>query len=323
MKFLQLPSFSGDAGGMDFPNDLPGVCHITSDLEEGEPVGEFDDVRFPLIQRHTQFFTLLRNLLLAVFQVLLVLVNEIEVIHVATIPFDTQDFLDIVIDVTRHRRGKQLTDLTTQSQTFTLVRRGVRVKLLYQILTQADNPEIGKFFAKEFQHRPVHDVVEKRLEIADQDVTTCTVLSDVPLKMTHQTLHGEIIAFLFHTRSVVVDKSATHHRDESVVTQTALNNSFSYNRAADVPFLPSFINVKFKEGGALVCPVHQLHPCVVHIERCLRDVPLHTGFPRHILAAFLIGSVQVSVSKNLLVIIRISPLHALSFRSCCLAALIP
>ncbi len=148
LEFLQFPTLSGYACGMDFPYDLPGVCDIEPDLEEGEPVGKFHDLSFPLIKCHTQFGTLLSDLLLAVFQVLLVFVDEVEVIHVTTIPFDTQDFFHKVVDVTRHCGSKQLTDLTAQTQTFTAFCRSIGVKLLDEILTQTNQPEIGQLFTE-------------------------------------------------------------------------------------------------------------------------------------------------------------------------------
>lgn len=111
-------------------------------------MGKFHDLSFPLIQCHTQFGTLLSDLLLAVSQVLLVFVDEVEVIHVTTIPFDTQDFFHKVVDVTRHCGSKQLTDLTAQTQTFTAFCRSIGVKLLDEILTQTNQPEIGQLFTE-------------------------------------------------------------------------------------------------------------------------------------------------------------------------------
>ena len=148
MKFLQLSALSGDARRMDFPYDLPGICDIEPNLEEGEAMAEFHNLRFPLIQCHTQFGTLLSDLLLAVFQVLLVFMDEVEVIHVATISFDTQDFFHKVVDVTCHCGSKQLTDLTAQTQTFTALRRGIGVELLDEILTQTNQPEVGQLFTE-------------------------------------------------------------------------------------------------------------------------------------------------------------------------------
>lgn len=148
VEFLQFPTLSGYACGMNFPYDLPGVSDVEPDLEEGEPMGEFHDLSFPLIQCHTQFGTLLSDLLLAVFQVLLVFVDEVEVIHVTTIPLDTQDFFHKVVDVTRHSGSKQLTDLTSQTQTLSAFRRGIGVKLLDEILTQTNQPEIGQLFTE-------------------------------------------------------------------------------------------------------------------------------------------------------------------------------
>lgn len=119
-----------------------------------------------------------------------------------------------------------------------------------------------------------------------------------------------------------MDEGATNHWDKCVVAQATLNDTLSYNRAADMPFLSSFVNIELEELRTLVCTIVEFHPGIVYLEGCLGDIPLHTGFPRHIPAALLIGSVQVFVGENLLVIIRISPLHALGFRSCCLAALV-
>ena len=91
---------------------------------------------------------------------------------------------------------------------------------------------------------------------------------------------------------------------------------------SDVPLFTTLNDVELKKPRTLICTIRQLYPGVIHIERCLGDIPLHTGFSRHIPAALLIGSVQVFVGENLFVIIRISPLHALGFRSCCFAALV-
>ena len=143
VEFLQFPTLSGNACGMDFPYDFPGICDVEPDLEEGEPMSNLDNLRFPFIKCHAQFFTLLSDLLLAVPQIFLVFMDEIEIIHIPTISFDMQDFFQKVVDVTRHRRGKQLTDLTAQPQAFTLVRWCVGIKLLYEILTQTDQPEVG------------------------------------------------------------------------------------------------------------------------------------------------------------------------------------
>lgn len=112
MELLQLPTLSGNTCGVNFPYDLPGFRDIEPDLEEGEPMGKFHDLRFTLVQCHTQFGTLLSDLLLAVFQIFLVLMDKIKVIHVTTIPFNTQDFFHKMVDVTRHSGSKQLTNLT-------------------------------------------------------------------------------------------------------------------------------------------------------------------------------------------------------------------
>ena len=140
--------------------------------------------------------------------------------------------------------------------------------------------------------------------------------------MTHQTVYGKIVTLVLHTSTVIVNKGTAYHWDKCVITQATLNNTLSYNRATDVPFLPSFVNIELEELRTLVCTIVEFHPGIVYFQRCLGDIPLHTGFPRHISAALLIGSVQVFVGENLFVIIRISPLHALGFRSCCSAALV-
>ena len=119
-----------------------------------------------------------------------------------------------------------------------------------------------------------------------------------------------------------MDKGATDHWDKCVVAQATLNDTLSYNRAADMPFLSPLENIELEKLRTLVCTIVEFHPSVVYLQRCLGDIPLHTGFPRHIPAALLIGSVQVFVGENLFVIIRISPPCALGFRSCCLAALV-
>ena len=168
----------------------------------------------------------------------------------------------------------------------------------------------------------MHNVIEEGFEIDDEDVTIRTVFSDVPLQVTHQTLHCEIVALIFHTGTVVMDKGTADHWDKCVVAQATLNDTLSYNRAADMPFLSSLVNIELEELRTLVCTIVEFHPSVVYLQRCLGDIPLHTGFPRHIPATLLIGSVQVFVGENLFVIIRISPLHALGFRSCCSAALV-
>lgn len=169
----------------------------------------------------------------------------------------------------------------------------------------------------------MHNVVKEGFEIAEKDVTIRTVFSDMSLQVTRQTVHCEIVALILHTGTVIMDEGATNHWDKCVVAQATLNDTLSYNRAADMPFLSSFVNIELEELRTLVCTIVEFYTGIVYLERCLGDIPLHTGFPRHIPAALLIGSVQVFVGENLLVIIRISPLHALGFRSCCLAALVP
>lgn len=119
-----------------------------------------------------------------------------------------------------------------------------------------------------------------------------------------------------------MDKGAADHWDECIVAQATLNDTLSYNCAADMSFLAPLVNIELKELWTLVCTIVEFHPSIVYLERCLGDIPLHTGFPCHIPAALLIGSVQVLIGEHLFIIIRISPLHALGFRSCCLAALV-
>lgn len=74
--------------------------------------------------------------------------DEVEVIHVATISLDTQDFFHKVVNVTRHCGSKQLTDLTAQTQTFTALCRGIGVELLDEILAQTNQPEVGQLFTE-------------------------------------------------------------------------------------------------------------------------------------------------------------------------------
>lgn len=168
----------------------------------------------------------------------------------------------------------------------------------------------------------MHNVIKEGFEIANEDVTIRTVFSDVPLQVTYQTVHCEIVTLILHTGTVVMDKGTADHWDKCVVAQATLDNSLSYIRAADVPLFTTLNDVELEKPRTLICTIRQLHPGVIHIERCLRNIPLYTGFPRHIPTALLIGSVQVLVRENLVVVIRISPLHALGFRSCSFTALV-
>lgn len=55
-----------------------------------------------------------------------------------------------------------------------------------------------------------------------------------------------------------MDEGATNHWDKCVVAQATLNDTLSYNRAADMPFLSSFVNIELEELRTLVCTIYRM-----------------------------------------------------------------
>lgn len=146
-------------------------------------------------------------------------------------------------------------------------------------------------------------IVEELSKVEQEDIPLLAVLPVMLLEMLGQTPHSKVITFPIHRRTVVVDECPGEHRHDGIIAQASLNDTLTYDSTPDVSVLTTLVQIELVEARRLVLPGHEPIVGVQHIQRSLRYVPLHTGFPRYIAPAALVGLVQMGVAENLGIII--------------------
>lgn len=95
-EFLQLSSDSVFAVTANFADHLSGVRHVGPKTQEVDSLGQGKYGRF-LVQFQSKRNKEFSDFFQAILKIFLVVVDQIEVVHVTAIKFDSQTFLDHVI----------------------------------------------------------------------------------------------------------------------------------------------------------------------------------------------------------------------------------
>lgn len=95
-EFLQLSSDSVFAVTANFADRLSGVRHVGPKTQEVDSLGQGEYGRF-LVQFQSKRNKEFPDFFQAILKIFLVVVDQIEVVHVTAIKFDSQTFLDHVI----------------------------------------------------------------------------------------------------------------------------------------------------------------------------------------------------------------------------------
>lgn len=95
-EFLQLSSDSVFAFTANFAAHLSGVRHIGPKTQEVDSLGQGEYGRF-LVQFQSKRNKILPDFFQTILKIFLVVVYQIEVVHITAIEFDSQTFLDHVV----------------------------------------------------------------------------------------------------------------------------------------------------------------------------------------------------------------------------------
>lgn len=100
-----------------FSHDAAGVRKNELSFEKRYPFLNGDNARLFPVQRYAKLGAYLVNAFQTIFKVLNILVNQIAVVHIPAVAFDSQLLLDNVVELVRKHNGRDLRDLTSQAVT--------------------------------------------------------------------------------------------------------------------------------------------------------------------------------------------------------------
>ena len=252
---------------------------------------ELYDLCLLLVQRDTKLTADHLDVLQALLQVFLRRMDEITIVHVPAIAFDPENLFDVVVEAVCRGKGKHLTDLASEADAYVAER-------VNEMLRQRDHFPVGELPVQAGFDKLMAHVVEELAEVVQQDVAIVTILPVMLLQMACKPTNGEVVAFVRHGCAVVVDERALKHGNQGVVTEAALHDALHNAGAADMAVFAALVQVELVEAGAFELPTLQFSKGLVHVERSVGDVLLHTGFPCYSTTAAFIGTVQVLIAEN-------------------------
>lgn len=186
-------------------------------------------------------------------QVLLILVNQNEIVHVSDVVPDMQLFLDKMVQRIKNADSGNLDHLAAGVKPHCSVVLPVQHANCLPVCPSVDHlPEA-------VLHNLVRHVGIISLNVALEHVTLCAVLSVVTLQKAFQPFSRQIRPFALLAGHVIVDKAAADSWIQDVIVQASLKHSIPEVNAYHVPLF-GIINLEFSGLSLLVASILKLAP---------------------------------------------------------------
>lgn len=140
-------------------------------------------------------------------QVFLARMNQISVVHIASVTAYAQFFLDEVVKLVCAGQRQNLTDLTAKSQTDL-------AESIHKIFCQTNELFIRQFLLKNFPNHLMGDAVKELAEIEQQNVAVHSVLTIMPAKMNAKSSNSEVIPLVLDGCTIIVNKGSAQNRHQ-------------------------------------------------------------------------------------------------------------
>lgn len=140
-------------------------------------------------------------------QVFLARMNQISVVHIASVTAYAQFFLDEVVKLVCAGQRQNLTDLTAKSQTDL-------AESIHKVFCQTNELFIGQFLLKNFPNHLMGDAVKELAEIEQQNVAAHSVLTIMPAKVNAKSSNSEVIPLVLDGCTIIVNKGSAQNRHQ-------------------------------------------------------------------------------------------------------------
>lgn len=176
-------------------------------LQISESVAQFHDLRLLFVQYNSEFVAQTTNSLETVTQIFFARMNQISIIHVASVTAYAQLFLDMVVQPVRTGQRQYLADLTAKPQPSI-------AESVYKILCQPNQPFVRQLLLKDFSNHLMGDAVKELAEIKQQNIAFCSVPPIMPAKMNAKSSDGKVIPFVLDGCAIIINKGSTQNRHQ-------------------------------------------------------------------------------------------------------------
>lgn len=263
-----------------FAKDSAGLRQDELRFEKYDAPGERANLRLAQIERDPQLGADLFDSFETILQIVNILVNQIAVVHIATVAFDLKLFLDNVVELVRKHERRILRDLTAETVPD-------RAEVFEEVIRELSGLRVVNTTGELVLDGPVLRRAEIVLEVEDENTAFETVLAEMPLQVAIKTVHREVNALALDACGVVVDKRGLKNLCDNLVTEISLNGAFCNMDAANMAPFSAIVNVKLVEASAFICPSHQLRMGLCGVRDDVHSVALRRAFPVDIFAAGL------------------------------------
>ena len=210
----------------------------------------------------------------AYLQVLLGLVDQVEVVHVAPVGLGAQHFGHVVVDAVWVRHRAYLVRLAAQAQADLALR-------VYQAVLKGDYSRIeqrGSHLLLDGAVRYAGEVVGK---VAEQYVAIAAMLPPVVGQVALEQPQGVVGAAPLDVGGVRGYESGDYRWHERVLCQGLLHHALGEVYGADMAQLAALPQVEPYEAPAYVAALQKVVPGFHGVSQVVLHVPLRRGLPHH------------------------------------------
>lgn len=133
--------------------------------------------------------------------------NQISIVHVASVTAYAQFFLDKVVQSVRTDQRQYLADLTAKPQPNI-------AESVYKIQCQPNQPFVRQFLLKDFSNHLMGDAVKELAEIEQQNIAFCSVPPIMPAKVDAKPPNSKVVSFVLDGCSIIVNKRPAQNRHQ-------------------------------------------------------------------------------------------------------------
>ena len=175
-----FPALMLDVGGIQGHNHLAGICQPVVKTQKQNSVGYGDHAGFPGVELTFEGSELLRNARLAFKQILRILMNQDEIVHVPDVKLDAQLFLDEMVERIQDADSGDLNHLASRIVTDLTI-----ILVVQNAAGLLVSPAVDHLPEAVLYHLVRH-VRVIALDVAFQHISRCAVLSVKPLQKVLQ-----------------------------------------------------------------------------------------------------------------------------------------
>ena len=215
-------------------NHPAGFGQVVQALHVGEAVRQLHNLRLLPVQPDSLFPAQPVDFFQTVPQIFLALMDQVGIIHIAAVFLHAQDFFHIVVDAAAVGDREDLRYLAADTEALFSER-------LNEAPAQLEDSLVLECRIQHFVNRSVENVVKVSAEIHQEDIPVVAAGSPVVLvKVMLQPVPRKGNPLAFERRAVVVNQASAQDRNQSVIAQRPLRDTFLEVYGLDVPFLSPF-----------------------------------------------------------------------------------